>query len=649
MVSASRGFAKLAIFGLALVLLLESAARAEIDLNRLVFPKVPSSSGAPAMADDPPPQEPATMQEDRAYSSALQNPGNNRVARRPNNGNQATGYQQPPANQNNGRYPNAPASYQSTTSNYAQGRGPQMQSGAQNGSQATNGSPNMGGRPSTWGAIDYNQNQQATSNPQMGSSVMTRGGSQNYPQMQNNNSQRQQWSVAGAFGLESSGGMSGPKRGVYPGGLAQNSPQMTMGKPTSAGPMVTPDAVYLEGGESIPAGVRAGSQSSTQMEGSVMMPQSGGMMMEGMPSQTGGGCGCSRGADGYSNPYCNDCSCGGPSCGSCGGDCDSCGGGGCGCGLFHGVFGRCGSGNCGECDSCGDGESCGECGHQCPYGRPWILAPIDLIIYELSPPHHGGWWWGQDFEFFGGVHNFRSNVNITNQSNFGTQEGVNWGIPIWSEIGLGGQIGVAATQSNFERSGIIFDDYRQQTFITGGLFHRPACGQGFQFGAAFDWLHDEFYDNFDVAQVRGEISYLFNPRDEIGFECGVGVIDDQVTDQFLSPATFEVLNQYNFYYRRNFCRGGNARIWGGFTDENRGLVGVDFSLPMSRCWAIEGGFNYVVEDHRNRVSTDETWNMGMNLVWYIGGNAICRSQYRPLFNVGDNGSLLTRITHQSSN
>src|SRR5689334_13716698 len=114
MLSASRGFAKLAIFGLTLGLLLENVARAEIDLNRLVFPKAPSSSNSPAMADDPPPQEPATMQEDRAYSAGSQNPGNNRVARRPN----AYAQQQ----QQGARYQNAPASYQSNTNGFAPNR-----------------------------------------------------------------------------------------------------------------------------------------------------------------------------------------------------------------------------------------------------------------------------------------------------------------------------------------------------------------------------------------------------------------------------------------------------------------------------------------------------------------------------------------------
>jgi hypothetical protein len=272
------------------------------------------------------------------------------------------------------------------------------------------------------------------------------------------------------------------------------------------------------------------------------------------------------------------------------------------------------------------------------------LKPANVL---LGPPGDGSWWWGENFSVFGGVHNFKSPVNLVGQSNFGTQEGVNWALPIWAEIGLGGQIGIGVTQSNFQDSGFPFDDYRNQTFVTGGLFHRPACDQGLQYGLVFDWLHDEFYDNFDIAQLRGEISWLFDRRDEIGFWFASGVIDDRVSHQFLAPADFEVIDQYAFFYRRRFCQGGDARIWGGFTGNDAGLIGADFSLPVAKCWSIEGGFNYVITDHHTQGLSDETWNLGMNLVWSWGCNACCRSAYRPLFNVADNGSLLTRVIEHS--
>ncbi len=397
--------------------------------------------------------------------------------------------------------------------------------------------------------------------------------------------------------------------------------------PASIGkPAVTPEAVYLDGEPIAPGSMRSGRQISGEpmMSSGQMIMGGGPMMMDGNSMAIG----C--GSDGFTNPYCNDCNCGQPGCGCGHGD------GGCFAGLWGGGCPSCG-GDCGDCGDC----------NRCPYGRPWILAPIDFVVYLLGPPNDGSWWWGENFSVFGGVHNFKSPVNLSGQSNFGTQEGVNWAVPLWAEIGLGGQIGVGITQSNFQDTGFAFDDYRNQTFITGGLFHRPACGQGMQYGLVFDWLHDEFYDNFDVAQLRGEISWLFDCRDEVGFWFATGVIDDQVKHQIFAPADFEIIDQYAFFYRRRFCQGGDGRIWGGFNGNDAGLVGADFSLPIAKCWSIEGGFNYVISDHHTQGQTDETWNLGMNLVWSWGGNACCRNAYRPLFNVADNGSLMTRVVNRS--
>ena len=249
--------------------------------------------------------------------------------------------------------------------------------------------------------------------------------------------------------------------------------------------------------------------------------------------------------------------------------------------------------------------------------------------------------------------NFRSNVNITTQSNFGTQEGVNWAVPLWNEIGLGAQLGIGVTQSNFQRLDFPFDESRKQTLLWC-LFHRPACIRVFNTAWRSIGCTMSSMNVFEAGEVRGEIAYQFNSRDEIGFACAVGVKDDQATNQFLSPADFK------FWINTPFTIAGDSAAavmhafgvlrWAvptnnGSSNSDAGLVGVDFNVPISRCWAFEGGFNYVVASNDQRSSTDETWNLGMNLVWYIGGNAVCRSQYRPLFNVADNGSMFTRVTH----
>jgi hypothetical protein len=373
---------------------------------------------------------------------------------------------------------------------------------------------------------------------------------------------------------------------------------------------VTPDAVYI--GEDVgPGPVSSGPMNSRPMNGGPMMY--GGQMMR-------------HGGDGFTNPYCNDC---GDGC--CGDDC----GGGC-----------CGYGNCG-------GRACGGYGECNSHGCCWPLAPFHWLFGGMwhQGPYWGpcdpcgNWSWTQDLTVFAGVHDFRSPVDFTGGSNFGFHEGVNWSAPLFREMGLGGQVGVMITQSNFTDSGAATDDYRNQFFLTTGLFHRPECGQGWQYGVAFDWLHDSYYETFNVAQVRGELGWLWDCQNELGFNFATGVREGEVESGEEIFDEFTAINQYAFYYRRRFCRGGEGRLWGGWTTgAPGGLVGADFRLPISCSWAVESGFNYLIanNDDLENNHSNESWNIGVNLVWYPGGTAACGSAYRPLFNVADNGSFMVR-------
>lgn len=344
-------------------------------------------------------------------------------------------------------------------------------------------------------------------------------------------------------------------------------------------PVVTPDRVYLDG--TAPPGMMG--QYGPMPNQSVMQGSpmmEDGPMMEGGPPPT---C-CNRGPDGFTNPYCNDCE-------ACGGGC----GGGCGR-LPH-------------------WEPCSPCGN---------------------------WWWARDLTVFVGAQNFESPVDLGVNSNFGFTEGLNWGVPIFPGIGINGQFGVAVTQNDFNDNPLS-DSTRTQTFLTTGLFHRPPCREGLQYGLVFDWVRDEYYEAFNVGQLRGELSWLCDCRNEIGFHFAVGVKDDSVPSGTQdSVFEFSPIDQYTLFYRRRFCSGGEGRVWGGAaTGVSGGLFGVDFHLPIAKAWSVETGFNYLFAGNDHSVSfSRDTWNIGLNLVWSIGCDARGCSPSRPLFNVADNGSFM---------
>jgi hypothetical protein len=105
---------------------------------------------------------------------------------------------------------------------------------------------------------------------------------------------------------------------------------------------------------------------------------------------------------------------------------------------------------------------------------------------------------------------------------------------------------------------------------------------------------------------------------------------------------------YAFFFRRQFACGGQGRVFGGCTSNSQGLVGGDALLPLNPCWSLRSGFIFAAADG-NDTNVDpgfggESWNVSVSLVWTPFGRGGSVPNYcRPLFNVADNGSFLTRL------
>ena len=105
---------------------------------------------------------------------------------------------------------------------------------------------------------------------------------------------------------------------------------------------------------------------------------------------------------------------------------------------------------------------------------------------------------------FAGVHAFKGGPIKGQNGNFGFQEGVNFAGSLWHAYGIGYQAAASGCKAICPGANIAnaFNNSRQQVFLTGGLFRRATCGQGWQGGAVFDWLDDSFYTNTRFSQVR---------------------------------------------------------------------------------------------------------------------------------------------------
>ncbi|MEQ8210686.1 MAG: hypothetical protein RH917_12720 [Lacipirellulaceae bacterium] len=342
------------------------------------------------------------------------------------------------------------------------------------------------------------------------------------------------------------------------------------------------------------------------------------------------GCGCDPGC-GIIEPGCGcepacgiyeqTCGCAEPGCGICEATC------GCdpGCGF---VEPGCGCDTLGGCDACcGDGVGCGTC-VGCP-GDDYECIPICIPRFK-------------ELYAWAGVHGFKgprdSIAGGPGDGNFGFQEGVNISgrAPLVGLLfpELSYQLGYQAVQSRLSGTSDGDASDRSQQFVTGGFFRRVPVG--LQFGAVFDLMRDDLIREEDFHQIRYEMSLKSPKRREFGF-WGASSTNNVV----IGGINYESVQQYALFYRWHFRNGGKGRLWGGGTNDDEGLFGGDFWVPLNDRWSLQSGFNYLITDATAGTigAQEESWNVGMNLVWHWGKTARrgCDSPFRPMFNVADNG------------
>jgi len=299
-------------------------------------------------------------------------------------------------------------------------------------------------------------------------------------------------------------------------------------------------------------------------------------------------------------------------------------------GVFAGV--GAGAPGCGA-PGCGDGEPCfgPDCGPACDFGWEVFDGRCGPLLRGLSA--------------FVGADGFKGPLDRGVNGSFGLNEGVNLARPLGDPWGCGYQIGANFVQSNFSGAPTVSTGnynlrapMRRQYFATAGIFNRALHG-GFQWGVAYDYLHDIFYQDNDLQQLRSLTGFVFDDIYEVGYYGVYGVGTDRTIDGRLDPTDMFVC-----YLRRNFENGGDGRIWGGATGRGDGLLGVDLWVPLGRGFALENRINYMIpkEGRGDVARTRESWGLVAQLVWYPGQNAKCQQQnpYRPIFNVADNSLFM---------
>ncbi len=293
--------------------------------------------------------------------------------------------------------------------------------------------------------------------------------------------------------------------------------------------------------------------------------------------------------------------------------------------------GGCSSGSCGQSyfDDCGGCDPC----------QPCWLDGLGRIF--------------RNGEYFVGATGFKNSpFNVgTNPSqtvhdcNFGMYGGFNLGIPLCKLTcgALSGQFGIRSVQSNFNGS-TFTPENRDQLFVTAGVFRR--VDYGIQAGIVYDYLHEEWFAETDLSQIRGDLSWVFGNGNSFGFRF-TNSIDEDTTNGILNGSNFSSLSTntsdwYRLYLRRNNCLGGFGEIFAGSADADYAILGVNSDLPLSGCLAVQSGFTYYISDEVTDGAGRDTdaWNIYMGFSFRPRGEGWYRFYERPLLPVADNGSML---------
>lgn len=280
---------------------------------------------------------------------------------------------------------------------------------------------------------------------------------------------------------------------------------------------------------------------------------------------------------------------------------------------------------------------------------------------RFGRPYYG-WKWYRDFTASAGVTSFTNPTDLGLNGNYGVNEYLNWAMPFWNAFGVGWQIGARGVQTNFQPTTLTTNGRtftkgsRDQVFVTTGFFTRAFEGRGLQGGAVYDYLSDGWYTDVNVAQIRSELSYVWGYH-EFGY-WGAHNVTEQLgifTPRSRNLVTGTTLDLYTGFYRLHFGDANEWRVWGGASGNGDGIVGSSMRAPMSRSFALEGTFTYLIPKQTERalvrdIDTTVTyapaaWNVSVNLVYYPAGRSrrSLASPYRPLFDVADNGNMIRSV------
>jgi hypothetical protein len=240
-------------------------------------------------------------------------------------------------------------------------------------------------------------------------------------------------------------------------------------------------------------------------------------------------------------------------------------------------------------------------------------------------------------------------------AHMGIRLGANLGFPLSEAVKLGAQIGVA---ENLSDSAVhVLDQVegtsrRTQTFVTAGVFQRPT--PKFNWGVVYDLSLVQYYDDFTLGQVRGQVGFGVRESDEVGLRFAKALQNDDAT-MGGTPVYLDPITQVTGYHRHTWANAAQTSVWVGvanghhnvvwvFPDNSRDknvlVYGAELSMPLSERFAITGATNLVTP------TATGTVDAYLGVTFYPGRSGLraARNTFSPIVPVANNPEMAINMS-----
>jgi hypothetical protein len=251
----------------------------------------------------------------------------------------------------------------------------------------------------------------------------------------------------------------------------------------------------------------------------------------------------------------------------------------------------------------------------------------------------------ENLELFAGLDGSKQPQDLGINANMGVRLAANVGVPILERAHLGAQFGAAV---NFSDAAVhVLDQIegtsrRTQTFVTFAVFERPTDRLSWALG--YDYLHEHYYDTFNLGQVRAQAGYQITPTNEVG-SWFTKAIHGQDGVMGTTAVRLDAISQANGYIRHTWPTSARTMVWAGVAshhsdvvwvlpdnsrDKNVVVYGAQLELPLSDRLSVTGSGNFLTP------AATGTVDAYLGVTYFTGRSSTKRGPFAPPMMLGNN-------------